>query len=100
MARRPATKNADKSVPGLDQRGLGRGVSLVSFRQKRDPPGGPRMASEQPYAKDEQELWIGQASKNVKKCAFYMKKAIVSDHPQIVVKQAATAFSLLFLREA
>jgi hypothetical protein len=27
---------------------------------------------------DEQQLWLAQASKNVKKCAFYLRKAIVS----------------------
>lgn len=34
--------------------------------------------ADQGYARDEQELWIQQASKNVKKSAFYMRKAIVS----------------------
>jgi len=34
--------------------------------------------AERGYAQDEQDLWIAQASKNVKKCAFYMHKAIVS----------------------
>ena len=35
--------------------------------------------TDQSGAMDEQDLWLGQASKNVKKCAFYMRKAIVSD---------------------
>jgi hypothetical protein len=34
--------------------------------------------AERGYAHDEQDLWIAQASKNVKKSAFYMRKAIVS----------------------
>lgn len=38
---------------------------------------------DQPVARDEQDLWIAQASKNVKKYAFFMRKAIVR-HPTLL----------------
>jgi len=55
--------------------------------------------AERGYAQDEQDLWIAQASKNVKKCAFYMRKAIVSIDPKMCPKKhiSPAQFHFFFL---
>lgn len=45
--------------------------------------------AERGYAQDEQDSWIAQASKNVKKCAFYMRKAIDEDNMQEALRHSA-----------